>query len=115
MRLVDNLFVTTNILGANLVNGIQCVYTNDTDALSTTTSTSLRYTSPLFTSSNDHPVAHVFDLSPGDTISRVVVRHGSLVDSISLSTRGGATFSAGGNGGGESSVVGLCFDTSFVV
>jgi hypothetical protein len=92
-----------SILGSNLVNGIQCVYTNDSHTSSS--SSLLRYTSPLFTSSNDHPIVHIFDLSPGDTISRVMIKHGSLVDSITLSTRHGATFFVGGTGGAESSAV----------
>eukprot|EP01034_Spumella_vulgaris_P028450 gene28450-35303_t len=85
--------------GANIVNGIQCVYTD------TTTSSLPRYTSPPFTSTNDHPVAHIFEIPHDDCISRVAVKHGSLIDSVTLTTRKGVVFRAGGSGGGETSVI----------
>lgn len=79
------------------MNGIQCTYRYDD--LET-----INLYSPFFSSQNDNPTAYTLSLE-NDSVTKVDIRCGALVDSIRLETRNGHVLFSGGSGGGDSSVV----------
>lgn len=106
--------------GLQLVNGLQCVF----DVLDARTGELLRpdltFKSPTFTSTNDDPQPFVWTINDSshyplrslkghsfDRITSIVVKHGALIDSISIETLHGKRFRAGGSGGGSSTKVKL--------
>ncbi len=107
------LLLFLNKTGPSIVNGIQCVFeaqlhgatpvTNESDSKSVG---AVVVKSPLCSSDHDNPTAQTFSLAPSDRITRIEVRYGDLVDSVSLFTQEGIVFRSGGTGGSSSTSVG---------
>jgi len=100
--------------GVELVNGVQCEF----DVLDARTGEllhpGLTFKSPTFTSTSDDPQAFVWTINDSsvyppkslkghsfDRITSIVVKHGALIDSITIETLHKKKFRAGGDGGGS--------------
>ena len=88
------------------MNGVQCSYTTSQISSGATTlgvdGQKLSFAnalSPIFSSPNDSPVRHRFEIATDDSVRVVRVRAGDLVDSIEFVTERGMRVSYGGSGG----------------
>lgn len=118
-------------VGESFVNGIQCVYAiHNENASEIKEIDEILIATPLFTSYNDTPTPYVLDLRLSttttsllssnistitntcstmyyDMIENITIKHGALIDSISIETRAGQKLHVGGNGGGNSTKVNI--------
>lgn len=121
--------------GLQLVNGLQCVFDVLDARTGELLRPGLTFKSPTFTSTNDDPQPVVWTINDSsssshyqqslrglkgqgqqeqqhssfffDRITSIVVKHGALIDSISIETQHGKSFRAGGSGGGSTTKVKL--------
>lgn len=92
--------------GSNLVNGLRCHYSvrMRLDQDQSNHPIDVKYSSPLFSSSDGEVRRHTLEIPEHDEVGSVTVGAGALVDSVTIKTRGGQVLSKGGSGGQSKTV-----------